>query len=165
MMQKIKFNISAMLRDDVVTVAELEKLYFSKPWSKDVISFELNNPNAHFIVAKSGKLVIGYAGMYHVCKEGYIYNIAVHHNFRNMKVGQSLLAQLDVYAKNKDLNFISLEVRESNQAAIRLYTICGFEVAGIRRKFYENPSENGIIMTKYLQKSFLTYTKHNDIMP
>ena len=150
-MQKINFNISAMSRDDVPAVAELEKLYFSKPWSENAILTELDNPNAYFIVAKSDEIVIGYAGMYHVCGEGYIYNIAVHQVFRNIKIGQNLLAELDVFAENKNLKFISLEVRESNQAAVKLYNKCGFEIAGIRKNFYESPCENGIIMTKHFE--------------
>ena len=89
--------------------------------------------------------------MYSVCGEGYIYNIAVLPDFRNRGIAKSLLDDLLKYSFSKKLEFLSLEVRVSNIAAINLYSHKGVENMGIRKSFYSNPKEDAFIMTKFFK--------------
>ena len=68
-----------------------------------------------------------------------------------MEIGKKLIKHLLDYSKNKNLSFLSLEVRKSNRIAIDLYEKTGFEIIGTRKDFYNFPKEDGIIMTNYLQ--------------
>ena len=112
---------------------------------------ELENENSHFIVAVSDD-VMGYIGVQEICGEAYITNIAVFGEYRNQGIGRSLLKKAVDGAKSRNCEFITLEVRESNESAISLYKSEGFEVAGVRKSFYTDPTENGIIYTKYFNE-------------
>ena len=147
-MQKV--NIQAMEIKDVPEVAALEKLYFTSPWSEKALTDTLENPLSYFLCAKNDNKLIGYAGMYSVNSEGYICNILVDKDFRSKKIGTSLLNELLNYSKSKALKFLSLEVRKSNDQAIKFYKNIGFEVQGTRKNFYSFPKEDAIIMTHYL---------------
>ena len=147
---KKHLDISAMTEDDVNTIHNLEKICFSQPWSEKSLISSLKNKNSYFIVAKYNKNIVGYAGMYFVQDEGYIYNIAVYPEFRRLGIGQALLENLEIYCINNKLKFISLEVRESNTSAYFLYLKSNFKNIGKRKNFYTNPVEDAIIMTKFL---------------
>ncbi|MBQ7596295.1 MAG: ribosomal protein S18-alanine N-acetyltransferase [Clostridia bacterium] len=134
--------------------AELEKECFSAPWSEDSIKAELHNETAHFLAAKSGGKVLGYIGVHEVAGEAYIANIAVGKKYRRQHIAQKLLLAAVTGAKERQNEFISLEVRKSNSAAIALYEKYGFKKAGERRNFYTNPAEDALIMT-------LTFTKED----
>lgn len=125
-------------------VFEIEKLCFSTPWSKEDLAAQLNNENAYFLVAIDGEKVAGYMGLQIFSGEGYVTNVAVLPQYRGRGIAQSLIAE---QMKN-EMEFITLEVRESNIPAINLYTKMGFENVGVRPKFYSNPVENAMIMTK-----------------
>lgn len=147
MMPKIDFSL--MTFKEIPEVAKLEEKCFSSPWSEKTLAESLKNEFSYFVCAKSGEKVAGYAGMYYICGEGYVFNIAVDENFRKMKIGTNLLKHLIHFSKSKNLKFLSLEVRQSNIAAINLYEKLGFKNLGIRKNFYEFPKENAVIMTLY----------------
>lgn len=130
-------------------VCKIEEACFSHPWSRQSVESELANENSVFIVAVEGEKVIGYIGMSVVIDEGYIFNVAVNADFRRKGVGTALINELVTYGKKNDLCFITLEVRESNQAAISLYSDFGFIKVGERKNYYSDPAENAILMTKY----------------
>lgn len=141
-----------MTENYILNATKLEKLCFAVPWSYGAFESELKNENAYFIYAKIDSHFAGYAGMYSAADEGYIYNIAVHENFRNMKVGQALINALLGHCSKSHLNFLSLEVRCSNIPAIRLYEKCGFQKIGVRKNFYDFPKEDAVIMTYYFKE-------------
>lgn len=130
-------------------VCKIEEACFSHPWSRQSVESELANDNSVFIVAVKGEKVIGYIGMSVVIDEGYIFNVAVNADFRRKGVGTALINELVTYGKKNNLCFITLEVRESNQAAISLYSDFGFIKVGERKNYYSDPAENAILMTKY----------------
>ncbi len=130
-------------------VCKIEEACFSHPWSRQSVESELGNENSVFIVAVEGEKVIGYIGMSVVIDEGYIFNVAVDEAFRKKGVGTALINELVTYGKKNDLCFITLEVREGNQAAISLYSDFGFIKVGERKNYYSDPAENAILMTKY----------------
>ena len=143
------FLIERLTSDKFCEVAELERLCFSLPWSEKSLELLLDGKNVGFVVIdKATGRVAAYGGMIAVLDEGQITNIATHPEYRRRGLGQSVLHALVEYATETGLNIISLEVRESNVAAISLYEKLGFLTAGVRKNFYTSPRENGIVMTK-----------------
>ena len=139
--------IREFLLGDEKSIAALETECFSSPWSRAAILQSLNNGTAFIVFEENGK-VLGYAGLQMVLDEGYVTNIAVTKSARGTGIGKSLVGALISLAKDNGLAFISLEVRESNTPAISLYTKCGFKDFGKRKNFYQNPTEDAVIMTK-----------------
>ena len=141
-------SVRYMTEADIDGVLRVEKESFSTPWSENALIEELNNFNSHFLVAYSDK-VLGYIGVQEIYGEAYITNVAVFSSFRKNGIGRTLLRAAIEGAQSRNCEFITLEVRESNRSAIALYESEGFKIAGIRKNFYTNPIENGIIYTKY----------------
>ncbi len=128
-------------------LARLEQECFSHPWSRQALAEELSNPGAVFLVAVERNTVLGYAGMHVVCGEGYIDNIAVFSHARRKGVGRRLVQALIDWMEQHDGLFLTLEVRPSNEAAILLYRSVGFEEAGLRKGFYQDPEEDALLLT------------------
>lgn len=141
--------IDVMTAAYIPQIAKLEKECFSSPWSEKSLSEELENSDSHFICAAEGNELLGYIGVQEICGEAYITNIAVFSQYRGRGVGRTLLRNACDGAEKRNCDFITLEVRRSNEAAISLYVSEGFEQAGIRKNFYSDPAEDGIIYTKY----------------
>ena len=149
MEQSMKVQIVPMNGDHLDEVAELERVCFPDPWSRNMLKEELENDLAAFLVALDGQgAVAGYAGLQVVLDEGYILNVAVRPDCRRQGgAGQLLQVFLD-FAKGNQLAFLTLEVRASNYDAIALYGSRGFRSAGRRKNYYEHPREDAIIMTR-----------------
>ncbi len=128
-------------------IADLEKECFSTPWSEQAITDSANSGTLFFLYEKDGE-VLGYAGVSIVIDEGYVTNIAVCKKARRQGIGKALVERLFLEAQEKNLCFISLEVRSQNKAAIALYEGEGFVAEGCRKNFYANPTDDAIIMTK-----------------
>ena len=133
-------------------LAELEKICFSVPWSEAGLAAELTNSYARFFVAKINGKIVGYIGAHNVLGEVYITNVAVFPNYRKKGVATELIKKLINTAFDENSDFVTLEVRKSNRSAIELYEKNGFIMVGERKKFYENPTEDAILMTYYLRK-------------
>ena len=145
----MRVRIVPMTADHLDEVAELERICFSAPWSRNMLAEELDNALSAFLVAldDEGK-VVGYAGVQVILDEGYITNVAVRPEYRRRGVAAQLLEVFIAFAEGNKLAFLTLEVRASNQAAIVLYGRHGFRSAGRRRNYYEHPREDAIIMTR-----------------
>jgi len=144
----MKVEITWMTLQDIEDVIEIENRSFSTPWTRKSFEEELlNNKLAVYFVAKADNKAIGYAGMWKVLDEGHITNIAVHPGYRRLKIGSALLKALKQYAKENNIHSITLEVRESNIAAQKLYSKFNFEVVGRRKAYYEDDHEDALIMT------------------
>lgn len=141
-------EIVKMTSEHIAEVAKIEKECFSSPWSEKALSEELTNDISHFFVCLDENKVVGYAGVHIMSGECYIDNIAVSASHRRQKIGSLLIEKLINTAKNEGGEFISLEVRQSNKPAICLYEKFGFVSVGVRKNFYDFPTEDAIIMTK-----------------
>ena len=150
MMQKDNIAIRHLSFSDVKRVAENEAECFSMPWSQDAFTEELSLDSAICFVALCDGEIAGFINGRIVLDEFYINNVAVTKKFRNAGVGTRLVDDLSDYLKNI-VSFITLEVRESNVAAQKLYRKCGYTVVGKRKDFYQKPVENAILMTKYFK--------------
>lgn len=132
---------------DFKMAAELEKECFSSPWSENAFLEGFEN-KTRYLGAFIGEKLIAYVGISIILDEGYITNIAVTNNYRRLNIASRLLESLLLFAEESKLSFISLEVRESNEKAIKLYEKFNFKLEGKRNNFYDSPKENALIMTK-----------------
>ena len=149
MEQSMKVQIVPMNGDHLDEVAELERVCFPDPWSRNMLKEELENDLAAFLVALDGQgAVAGYAGLQVVLDEGYILNVAVRPDCRRQGVAGQLLQVFLDFAQGNRLAFLTLEVRASNYDAIALYGSRGFRSVGRRKNYYERPREDAVIMTR-----------------
>lgn len=139
--------ITTFAASHLQAVANLETLCFADPWSVDALTEELHNPCARFLVALQGEAVIGYLGCHHVADEGFIANIAVHPAYRRLGAARQLVTT--AIQDGGTLSRLTLEVRQSNAAAIALYESLGFTKDGVRPRFYTHPIEDACIYSYY----------------
>lgn len=150
--------ILPMTPEDVDEIVEIEKLSFSTPWSRSALLGELRYPRqAVYLVARVKGRVVGYVGMWAVVNEGHITNIAVHPVYRGQGVGTRLLSFLIAVAESREINALTLEVRQSNVRARRLYERMGFVASGIRTGYYSDNNEDAVIMWRRDQASYLAF--------
>lgn len=141
-------KIEKMQKQHLCAVAEIAAQSLAEAWSEKAFEQELSNPSATVFVAVSDGEVIGFGGVQKVLDEAYITNIAVKNSFRRKGAGAAILDAII-----NDCNgcaFVTLEVRVSNTAAIKLYEKSGFVSQGIRKGFYSHPTEDANIMTLFL---------------
>lgn len=146
-------KIVPMTADHLEELEKLERICFSRPWSRKMLAEELENQCAAFLVAEdsvSGR-VLGYAGLMVVADEGYITNVAVFPEYRRQGIAAQILQVFLQFAEANRLAFLTLEVRPSNAAAIALYQGFGFEEVGRRKNYYDLPKEDALILTKYFE--------------
>ena len=145
---RMNVRIVPMNADHLDEVAELERICFSVPWSRNMLAEELDNLLSAFLVAlDDSDKVVGYAGVQVILDEGYITNVAVRPECRRQGIAAKLLQVFLDFAKANQLAFLTLEVRASNYDAIALYGSRGFRSVGRRKNYYEHPKEDAIIMT------------------
>ena len=149
MSERMKVRIEPMTPEHLDEIAELERVCFSDPWSRNVFAESLKNDLSAYLVAldDAGR-VAGYAGLTVVLDEGYIDNVAVRPDCRRRGVAAQLLEVFVNFAQGNRLAFLSLEVRASNYPAIALYGSHGFRAVGRRKNYYERPEEDALIMTR-----------------
>lgn len=139
-------SIVAMNDENIIGVKEVSDLSFSIPWSFDALKKELDNKYSKYVVAKYGDTVVGFGGIWLLFDEGHITNIAVHSDYRCHGIADSILEHLMSICKAHNVAGITLEVRQSNKAAILLYEKHKFSIEGIRKNYYHHPKEDGYIM-------------------
>ena len=139
--------IREMKVDDLDSVMTLENLCFFTPWSKEAFESELlRNKLAHYIVLLINNIVVGYGGVWYIVGEGHITNVAIHSEYRKLGLGKQLVEQMKQNALKNKIKLMTLEVRVSNIAAIKLYEKMGFNIEGIRPKYYIDTNEDAYIM-------------------
>ncbi len=145
-------SIREMAESDIGEIAELEKECFSEPWSETSLKDELSNETARFYVIRDNENLLGYIGANNICNEVYITNVAVNSSCRGKGYGKNLVNHLIKQSEAENAFFITLEVRKSNENAIKLYEKCGFKLIGERKNFYSKPTEDALIYTYYIEE-------------
>jgi len=135
-------------------IARIERENFSDPWSVGLLERKLHDPRIRFYVAVQDR-VLGYAILLILPPEGELLNIAVDQGHQGRGLGRELLSALMDEANEEGVESIHLEVRAANLSAISLYRALGFEMRGLRKNYYENPKEDGILMIHPLKESCL----------
>jgi ribosomal-protein-alanine N-acetyltransferase len=142
-----ELTIRPMKMRDVEQVVEVEKATFSTPWTKDIFDRELaENDHAYYFVMLLDEKIIGYVGVWVVLDDAQITNIAVLPEFRGKKLGEKLFRYTMQKLIMMDVSRLSLEVRESNIVAQKMYRKFGLVPGGIRKNYYVDNQEDGIVM-------------------
>ena len=119
-------------------MAAIEREAFEMPWTESMFIPEVEDPSAYYVVGVRGDEVICYGGFHKVLDEAHITNIAVKSTERGKGIGKFLMSELIARAKMADITRMTLEVRDGNIPAIKLYESFGFKVEGVRKKYYDN---------------------------
>jgi len=139
--------IRKMTNKDLDGVFAIESLSFTTPWTYESFFNEVNiNHLAYYAVAILEDRVVAYGGLWAVIDEAHITNVAVHPEFRGKGYSKRLMQHLMDYARSRDLERMTLEVRVNNTVAIALYKKMGFLVAGVRPKYYQDTGEDAMIL-------------------
>lgn len=145
--------LAPMRMQDVEQVLEIEHRSFSLPWSRTQFQDEiLRNPLSHPVVLKRRNAgVIGYCVCWIVAGELHINNIAVCPEERRRGYGEILMRWSLDFGRTEGCRSATLEVRISNEHAIRLYDKLGFQQLGIAPGYYEDTGEDAFILAKKLK--------------
>lgn len=133
-------------------IAALEEQCFSSPWPRELFVRQMADGRHVLLCALLDGRVAGYAGFEYVLDEGYIGNVAVDAAFRRRGLGRGLIDAMVRKAGELGLAFLTLEVRAGNEPARALYTGRGFQTVGVRKNYYEKPTEDAILMTVFLSR-------------
>ena len=140
--------IKPLTEEYVDQVCVLEEEAFSMPWHRESFLEMIANENACYLVALIGEEVVASCGLRHIVGEGEITNVVTKGTMRGKGIGRQILLQLLEEGAKMGAEAFTLEVRVSNAPAIHLYESLGFVSEGIRKNFYEEPTEDALIMWK-----------------
>ena len=139
--------IRKMRHSDLKQVLEIEDRSFKEPWTLKQYEYEMyDNPYASLWVLENNGTIIGYYDLWIIFENAELANIAVDTVYRNQGYGQQLMDHMQQQAVNRGCENISLEVRVSNEAAIRLYEKNDFFTVSLRKDYYKD--EDGYRMMK-----------------
>jgi len=142
--------IRTVRREEISSVYEIERISFKQPYPQSFLESLLIIAGDLFLVAKVKERVIGYAvALLRGGVLGHVISIAVHPDFRKRGVGAALLKELLSRLRSKGAQFVRLEVRISNRAAIKLYKKFGFKEIYLVPNYYPD-GEACYVMVKEL---------------
>ncbi len=139
-----------MIEEDIANIAVIEEKTFPDGWTIQGIRETSEQKQAFITVAEVKGELAGYCIVYHVADEAEIARIAVNERMRRQGVGHGLLDYTCECCRQKQIERLLLDVRQSNQGARAFYKQYGFEEDGIRKNFYESPREDAVLMSKSL---------------
>lgn len=149
----MNYRLLPMDRSHLPQVCAIEDRCFTKPWSEGVWAEELYNDMASCVVAQTEEgTVLGYGVVSVVLDEGCLEKIAVDPAARRQGVAEAILRAFLRFGA-VHLAFLTLEVRASNEAAIRLYEKLGFQEVGRRKNYYSDIREDAILMTREFERN------------
>ena len=142
-------KIRLALPEDVDIISRLETQLYPNPWLPATFRSLLKQDRARILVAEDLEAgVVGYAIFWWVMEQAELGNLAVAREFQGRGVGSLLLDRVLADAVAEHVKGVFLEVRESNEPALRLYRSRGFSQISIRRDYYRNPREDALILMK-----------------
>lgn len=143
----VETRVRPMEARDVERVVSIERASFTSAWQPETFHGLLNRPGAElWVLDHPEDGVVGYAVLWCILDQGELANIAVAEAHRGRGLGRRLLeAVLDV-GRQRGLDAVYLEVRASNADALALYERFGFRQVGIRRRYYDKPREDALVM-------------------
>jgi ribosomal-protein-alanine N-acetyltransferase len=143
-----EFLIDAMKPADLEAVMEIERLSFRSPWSRQVFLEELSRDWAHVDVVRDAatRKAVAFANYWLVADEVHVLNLATHPQARHMGHASRAMAHMIDFARRELCRYVTLEVRRSNAAALRLYRRFAFRAIGVRPNYYAEDQEDAIVM-------------------
>ena len=141
-------EIRRAIPDDATAIAEIEQNIFGDPWSrKDIFSYICSETGMCYTALIDGE-VVGYIIGRKIIPEGEIYRVAVREDKRQRGIGYRLLSYAMKTERGAGVETVFLEVREKNIPARSLYRAYGFREISVRKNYYQNPTENAVVMIK-----------------
>lgn len=142
-----RLEIEPMMVGDIPAVLQIEGLSFSSTWPPNAFANELrDNKLAHYFVGRIDGRIVAYGGIWVILEDSHITTIAVHPDQRGQRLGEEMLVHLLDEAIERGASWITLEVRETNDVAQRLYRKYGFTVVSTRRGYYSDNNESALVM-------------------
>jgi ribosomal-protein-alanine N-acetyltransferase len=154
--------LELMREADVNTVQEIEREIFATPWPRNAYYRELaSRASAHYVVLRQEGMVempshfrlpdldpsiVGYGGMWRMYDEAHVTTIGVRRDLQRHGYGRILFAGLVQASYDMGAKWITLEVRTTNDNAMRMYEGFGFKVIGRRKGYYTDNGEDAIVM-------------------
>ena len=143
----MSFRIRPAGERDLVKILRIEKECFTDPWSINVFRGAMSEPHTSvFVLVDDSEEVAGYSVSNVVLDEGALDNLAVTAEKRGQGAGAMLLQNVLEDARNKGVKRFFLEVRKSNEKALKLYEKAGFTRLSVRKAYYQDPVEDAIVM-------------------
>lgn len=144
-------EVRGMTMEDGAAVAEMEHQLFPDAWSEKSVLETLEQPDTICLMAGKAGRAAGYLLAYTVAGEVEIARIAVAKELQRQGVARTLLDELETLCKSRGVRKILLDVRAGNAAARALYTKAGFAEDGIRQRFYDDPTEDAVLMSRTVE--------------
>jgi [ribosomal protein S18]-alanine N-acetyltransferase len=157
-----QLSLELMREADVATVQEIERDIFSTPWPRNAYFRELaSRTSAHYVVLRFDQVaetspairtpdfdhsMVGYGGMWRMYDEAHVTTIGVRLDLQHRGYGRIIFAGLVQAAYDMGAKWITLEVRTTNENAMRMYEAFGFKVIGRRKGYYTDNGEDAIVM-------------------
>jgi [ribosomal protein S18]-alanine N-acetyltransferase len=139
-------RLEKLSEDHLPQILAIEQQNNSAPWSERSFRNELEHAHGAFFTAIAEGRVVGYAGVWFVIDEAHITTVAVDPELRRKGIGKRLMHALLEAAKRHGMTCSTLEVRASNEGAIRLYEDLGYVVAARRKAYYPDNKEDALVM-------------------
>lgn len=139
-------NTRPLSDEDLDVISKIEECSFSMPWKKEDFKELIESNDSHYLVIEVDGQVIGTAGYTYNGFEGYINNVVIDEAFRGRGFSKTLMEALLAEGRARNINEYTLEVRVSNLPAVKLYESLGFVSEGVRKNFYERPTEDAYVM-------------------
>jgi ribosomal-protein-alanine N-acetyltransferase len=145
--QPRRLEIARMIADDIPTVLAIETLSFQSSWPANAFTNELrDNKLAHYFVGRLDGRIVAYGGIWVILEDSHVTTIAVHPDQRGKRLGEEMLVHLLDEAIERGASWITLEVRETNDVAQKLYRKYGFTVVSTRKGYYSDNNESALVM-------------------
>ena len=146
------FSVRPMEECDLEVVMYLENTCFVAPWGLRELTYEINeNPvSSLWVIESSTHGVVGFVDYWITFDSATICQICVNPLFRQKGLGSQMLVEVIKDCRANKVNNITLEVREHNESAIRLYERFGFKKILLKEKYYTN-GDNAIYMVKEME--------------
>lgn len=144
-----RYFVRRMREGDLPAVRVIEALSFSNPWSDNTFRGEIQNTSISsplVVVRRPAEEVVAYIVYWQIRDDVQINNVAVHPDHRGFGLGEAMMRYAIAKVRSAGAGFISLEVRQSNTAAVTLYKKLGFEILGTRKNYYTKPDEDAHVM-------------------
>lgn len=144
----MELKIKPLTEEYVDQVCVLEEEAFSMPWHRESFLEMILNKDACYLVGLMEEEVVASCGLRNIVGDGEITNVVTKSSARGRGIGEQMLLKLLEEGTAMGVEAFTLEVRKSNDAAIHLYEKLGFVTEGVRKNFYEDPTEDALIMWK-----------------
>ena len=136
--------------EDISQLLDIEHYCYDDPWPREAFEEEIGNGIAGIgMVAEDDGIIVGFITGLTMAQELQVHNIAVHPDYQGRGIGRQLMEAVDALGRAGDYKRISLEVRQDNDIACKLYMSLGFKAVGARKDFY-GPGQDASLYTKEL---------------